>query len=137
MPKVASILRQPFRAPRELQKALSEIAREKAVRTDAVLFKQGDPVKGVFLISSGKVALSLANGRAKKVFGIAEAGSLLGLPATVRNTPYSLTAKVVEDSKIAFISRTKVKRLLLSDSKLCLEAVQVLSSEVRSVRLQH
>jgi CRP-like cAMP-binding protein len=134
MRKVAELIRQPFRASRELQKAIQNLGTEKALRTNAVLFKQGDPAKGVFLVASGKVALTANHGRSKKSFGIAEAGSLLGLPATVRNARYSLTAETVENTKVAFVPRTKVQRLLLSDSKLCLEAVQVLSNEIRALR---
>ena len=136
MPTVFSLSHQPFRAPRELQKAISEIGKEKSVRTDAVLFKQGDPAKGLFLVESGKVALSQGNGRRKRMFGIADAGSLLGLPAIVRNQPYSLTATAVENSKLTFVSRTKAQRLLQSDPHLCFRAVQVLSNEVRALRLK-
>lgn len=136
MPTEAVLLRQPFRAPRALQDAISKIGAQKSIKTEGVLFKQGDPVKGVFLIESGRVAVTLSHGRKRKQCWIADAGSLLGLPATVRNKNYSLTAKAVEDAKVAFVSRTKMQRLLLSDPQLCLEAVRVLASEVRSLRLK-
>jgi CRP-like cAMP-binding protein len=136
MPTEASLLRQPFQAPRTVQQAIGRIGAAKSIKTDAVLFRQGDPVKGVFLIRSGKIALTLANGRKQKHCWIADAGSVLGLPATVRNKNYSLTAKAVEDSKLTFVSRTKMQRLLLSDAILCLETVRILASEVRSMRLK-
>lgn len=135
MPKVSPLLQKPFQAPRALQQAIVEIGAEKVVKPEAVLFKQGDPVKGIFLIQSGKIALSLAKGRTKKAFWIAEAGSVLGLPATVRNQPYSLLARAIEETKVTFVSRAKMQRLLLSDPNLCFEAVRVLGAEVRSVRL--
>ncbi len=137
MPNEASLLRQPFRAPRTLQDAIGKIGAPRAVKSDSVLFKQGDPVKGVFLVESGRIALTLRQGRKQKQCWIADAGSLLGLPATVRNRNYSLSAKAVEPSKVTFVSRTKMQRLLLSEPQLCLEAVRVLASELRSLRLQH
>jgi CRP-like cAMP-binding protein len=136
MSKAPPFLRQPFQAPPELRKALDEIGSAKAVKTDAVLFKQGAPVKGVFLVRSGKIALSLTKGQKTKTFWVADAGSVLGLPAAVRNMPYSLTATAVEDTDVVFVSRTKAQRLLLSNPKLCFKAVQVLGAEVRSLRLQ-
>lgn len=130
------VLRQPFQAPRPLQRAITAIGREKIIRTDAVLFRQGDPVKGAFLIQSGKIALTLQHSRKNKKCWLADAGSLLGLPATVRKTNYSLTARAVEDTKVAFVSRTKLQRLLLSDPQLCFEAVRVLAAEIRSLRFR-
>ena len=136
MPSVFSLSHRPFRAPRELQDAIAEIGKGKSVKTDAVLFKQGEPAKGLFLVESGKIVLSQGSGRRKKLFGIADAGSILGLPAVVRNQPYSLTATAVAESKLTFVSRTKAQRLLQSDPQLCFKAVQVLSNEVRALRLQ-
>ena len=135
MLKAPPFLRQPFQAPRELRKAVNEIGSPRVVPGDAVLFQQGTPPKGVFLVSSGKVALSL-NKRKAKNYWVADAGSLLGLPATVRNTPYSLTAKAIEETKVVFVSRAKLRRLLLSNPKLCFEAVRILGAEVRSIRLK-
>jgi CRP-like cAMP-binding protein len=128
-------MQKPFLAPAPLQKALGEIGSVKIFKPDAVLFKQGDPAKGVYLIQAGKVALTLAKGKTRKAFWIAETGSVLGLPSTVRNLPYSLMAKAIEDTTVIFVSRTKMQRLLLSDPNLCFKAVQILGAEVRSVRL--
>jgi CRP-like cAMP-binding protein len=136
MQKVPPFLRQPFQAPPDLQKAVNKIGSAKVIRTDAVLFKQGAPVKGVFLVESGKIALTLSKGRTKKTFWFADAGSLLGLPATVRNAPYSLTAMAIEDTNVVFVSRTKMRRLLLSNPTLCFEAVRILATEIRSLRFK-
>lgn len=122
-------------APAALRRALAAIGLPKAAKPEAVLFRQGDPPKGLYLIESGKVALTLSKGKTCKAFWIAEAGSVLGLPSTVRNQPYSLTAKIIESTQMIFVSRTKMRRLLLSDSELCFKAVQILGAELRSVRL--
>jgi CRP-like cAMP-binding protein len=136
MDRKPALLRQPFQAPRELQAAVKEIGSAKTIKTDAIIFKQGDPPKGVFLIESGKIVLSLKKRGAKKAFWLADAGSLLGLPSTVRNVPYSLSAVATEDTKVVFVSRTKMQDLLLSNPELCFEAVQILAIEVRSLRLK-
>lgn len=135
MSKDSSLLQKPFLAPSALQRALCEIGSEKSLKPEAVLFSQGDPAKGVYLIQSGKVALTLSKGKTRKAFWIAETGSVLGLPSTVRNQPYSLAAKALENTRVVFVSRTKMQRLLLSDPGLCFKAVQILGAELRSVRL--
>ena len=135
MARASSLLQKPFQAPASLRRALAGVGLPKAAKPEAVLFRQGDPPNGLYLIEAGKVALTLSKGKTCKAFWIAEAGSVLGLPSTVRNQPYSLTAKVIEPVRMIYVSRTKVRRLLLSDSELCFTAVQILGAEVRSVRL--
>ena len=136
MLRMPALLRQPFQAPRELRAAVREIGSAKTIRTDTVIFKQGAPARGVFLIESGKIALSLKKKGAKKAFWFADVGSLLGLPATVRNVPYSLTAVAVEETKVAFVSRSRMQRLLLCDPNLCFQAVQMLATEIRELRFK-
>ena len=70
----------------------------------AVLFVQGQAVRGVFLVSSGLVKLSICS-RAGKVaiVKIAEAGELLGLHALLSGRPYDVTAEVKELAQIYFI----------------------------------
>jgi CRP-like cAMP-binding protein len=135
MAKASPLLQKPFFAPPALRQALAKIGLAKSARTETMLFRQGDPPKGVYLLESGKVALTLTKGKTCKAFWIAEAGSVLGLPSTVRNQPYSLSAKVIEPAQMVFLSRTKFRRLLLANSELCFTAVQILGAELRSLRL--
>jgi CRP-like cAMP-binding protein len=61
-------------------------------------------------------------------------GGLLGLPAAISGTPYSLTAEVLSDSELAFLSREELVRLMQSDVSLSLKLVELLSQEVRAMR---
>ena len=102
MPSVFSLSHQPFRPLARIAKGDRGHRQGKVPSHQAVLFKQGDPAKGLFLVEAGKIALSQGRGRSKRMFGIADAGSVLGLPAIVRNQPYSLTAIAVEDTELTF-----------------------------------
>jgi CRP-like cAMP-binding protein len=56
------------------------------------------------------------------------------LPAAISGTPYSLTAEVLSDSELAFLSREELVSLMQSDVSLSLKLVELLSQEVRAMR---
>ncbi|MFB3812677.1 MAG: Crp/Fnr family transcriptional regulator [Terriglobales bacterium] len=101
------------------------------ISTGEVLFRRGDSVKGVFLIESGRVQLSVGGGAAT---WIAEPGSLLGLPATVRGTEYSLTAVALDDTAVRFADNALVRKVLAADVSLCFQVVEMLSGELQWLR---
>ena len=62
------------------------------------------------------------------------AGSLLGLPSTVGNLPYSLTAKVEGSAEVYKIKRQEFMRMIDHNSRLCSDVLLILASEVHSAR---
>lgn len=92
------------------------------------LFKVDDSNDGVFLVRKGKVAL-LVEGlpHLTRVF---LAGSVVGLPSTFTESPYSLTALTLADSEIVRVSREEFLELMTRDSTLCREATEMLSREL-------
>src|SRR5215469_10106075 len=70
----------------------------------ATLFVEGQSPRGVFILCSGRIKLSTssADGRSL-IVRIAEAGEVLGLPATVTGKSYELTAEVIEPTQANFI----------------------------------
>jgi len=119
----------------ELQDLLT-ISSRKNVRAPAVLFAQGDEPCGVYLVCSGKVRLFIRNPVTGAVTfdRTAEPGTLLGLPAVFGDRPYSMTAEVLENGEVAFISRPRFLELMQSDGQLCMRCLQLLSDEVRIAR---
>jgi len=61
-------------------------------------------------------------------------GAVLGLPATVAGSPYSLTAEVMDKAEVAFVPRELVLRALSTNQELCFEVMQLLSSEISGTR---
>jgi CRP-like cAMP-binding protein len=125
------VSRPTFQAPEELSNIIRQIAAPKAVRAGEVLFRRGDPVQGVYLVESGQVQLSVGGGGAT---WIAEVGSMLGLPATVRDSDYSLTAVAIEDTAVAFADKALVRKVLAENVALCFHVVQILSGELQWLR---
>lgn len=102
-----------------------------------VLFHRNDPASGIFLICEGRVALQLEIGQ----HGVAALNrtvapdSILGLPGTLSNGQYSLTAIAVEDSVVAFVERATLLELIKSDRNgLGLEIIRLLGEEVVRMR---
>ena len=101
----------------------------------ALLFNQGDEVTGVYILSKGRARLTLRSPDGKiHLEEIVGRGGLLGLPAAISGTPYSLTAEVLSDAELAFLTREELVGLMQSDVSLSLKLVELLSQEVRAMR---
>jgi CRP/FNR family transcriptional regulator len=111
----------------------------------ATLFVEGQPPRGVFILCSGRVKLSTssADGRTL-ILRIAEAGEVLGLPATVTDKPYELMAEVIEPTQANFISRQDFLNFLREHGEVGLRVAQQLGetyhsaiAEMRTIGLSH
>ncbi len=118
----------------ELQAELERRATIVLKPKGAILFRRGDEVSGVFLIRSGLVSLALDCQTALYPPRTLGPGSIVGLPATVSGNPYSLTAKVVQDSELAFVPRDAVVECLRKAPLLCFQVMDMLSGEISDVR---
>ena len=99
-----------------------------------ILFRRGDAARGLFLIRSGRVSVDLDAGNAAFPPRILGAGAVVGLPATVAGSPYSLTAEVIDDAELAFVPRPAVLSCLQSNPQLCFEVMDLLSGEISGTR---
>lgn len=119
-----------FTVPDEVQNELETLASLRREQADAVLFRRGEPARGVYLIRQGTVILSADGGRQRK----AGRGWILGLPATFSGEPYSLTAITATDCEVAFIPRAKVLEFVRLRPPLALHLLEVLAAEVSEIR---
>jgi len=99
-----------------------------------ILFRRGDAVRGLFLIRSGRVSVDLDTGNTAFPPRILGAGAVVGLPATVAGSPYSLTAEVIDDAELAFVPRPAVLSCLQRNPQLCFEVMDLLSGEISGTR---
>jgi CRP-like cAMP-binding protein len=118
----------------ELKAGLEQLATTVFKSKGTILFRRGDDVTGAYLIRSGRVSLALDCETPVYPPRILGPGAIVGLPATVSGNPYSLTAKVVEDSELAFVSRDAVLECLQDNPLLCFQVMDMLSSEISDIR---
>ncbi len=123
----------PFEVSSELLSELESMGTAKKIEAGQMLFRKGDSPKGVFVMLSGRVALSSGEDPVQ-ITRIAERGSLLGLPATILDNPYSLSAEAVVESEICHIPPAKFRAFLSSNSRLGVEVVSILAEEISMLR---
>lgn len=125
-----------FLADPELIRALEKRATPIACDEDRVLFRQGDPSIGLYILLKGEATISMNPGNDGAIFSCkAAAGSLLGLPGLIAKQPYSLSAHACRGAEVSFVAASDFDFLMQSDHSLLLKVLQVLAAEVRSARL--
>ncbi len=128
-----SATRKPFEVSKEVSGELTRAGTTKTASAGTILFREGQLPKGVFLVLEGRIALSSGDDPVR-VTRIAEKGSLLGLPATVLNHPYSLTAETVSHVRLCHISTAKFRKMLGTNTDLGLTVVTILAEEISVMR---
>jgi CRP/FNR family cyclic AMP-dependent transcriptional regulator len=72
----------------------------------SILFLENEKARGIFLVCSGKVKLSVSSRGGKTlILQIASPGEVIGLSASMSGTPYEVTAETLHPSEIVFIRR--------------------------------
>ena len=95
-----------FKVDVELENKLLGKARNISRQAGALLFNQGDEVTGIYILNKGRARLTFRSPDGKiHLEEIVGRGGLLGLPAAISGTPYSLTAEVLSDAELAFLTR--------------------------------
>ena len=123
----------PFHVDDELGIQLSSHGKAEFAKKGTVLFRRGDLPKGAFLLIRGEVSLS-AGAPGGSLRRSCVPGCLLGLPATVGNRPYSLTAECLEDCEYVPIPRDVLLSVLGGDPTFCMHVVEILATEVGALR---
>lgn len=131
--------------PEPAVKALAAITAPAAYPKGATLFVEGQSPRGVFILCSGRVKLSTSSPDGRTlILRVAEAGEVLGLPATITGEPYELTADVLEPTQANFIHRNEFLHFLREHGEAALRVAQQLGqtyhsaiAEMRSIGLSH
>jgi CRP/FNR family transcriptional regulator, cyclic AMP receptor protein len=119
--------------PPESVQGLSAITSPAAYPKTATLFVEGQSPRGVFILCSGRVKLSTSSADGKSlIVRIAEAGEVLGLPATITGKPYELTAEVIEPAQANFIARQDFLAFLREHGEAALRVAQQLGETYHS-----
>jgi CRP/FNR family transcriptional regulator, cyclic AMP receptor protein len=71
-----------------------------------VLFAEGQPSRGVFILCSGRVKLFTASSNGKTfVLRLADPGEILGLAGTLSSRPYEAWAEAIQPTRTHFVER--------------------------------
>ena len=117
--------------PPESLKAFDEIKMLAAYPRLALLFAEGKPVRGIYILCDGRAKLSIRGEEGRRLtLRIAGPGEVLGMGAALSNTPYEVTAELLDASQVVFVRRKELVKFLHDNPAVCLEAVRLLSQDL-------
>jgi len=95
------------------------------------LFKEGQPVKGIFILCDGRAKLSMCSKTGERLtVRIARPGDVLGLSASVSGCPYELTAEILDNTQVIMILRKDLMRFLGEHREACVQVLHLLSQDL-------
>jgi CRP-like cAMP-binding protein len=130
----AQLAYQPPESQLQLAPALEQLGTAVVSPRGTILFQQGQPPSGVFVMRKGKVRLSRICDDGQRMSRTVGAGHILGLLATVSDQPYLKTAEAIADSELVSVDRSRVMSLLGRRTDFWLQAVAVIKDEVKLIR---
>lgn len=124
----------PCDSPISEVRGLDHVKVSKYYPRGSVLFVEGQPPQGVYVLCEGRAKVSIASADGKiLVLRIAQSGELLGMNATITGQPYGATAQTLERCRVDFISREDLLKLLDRDKGAYPRVAQALGRSLSGV----
>ena len=99
----------------------------------ATIFSEGDPVKGIYQIYSGKIKVVTSyNGNKEHIVRLATAEQMLGHRGLGGNMIYPVTAIALEKSQVTFIPIDIFYKALKANSELAFQMMMFYADEFKS-----
>jgi len=95
-----------------------------------VLFRRGEKAFGMFLVLRGTVSLDFGVDASTALATACGPGALVGLPATLTRTNYSMTATVTDDAELGLLTPQDLVSLLRKQPELRQQLLTILSAKV-------
>jgi CRP/FNR family transcriptional regulator, cyclic AMP receptor protein len=97
----------------------------------AVLFIEGEPPRGIFILCSGQAKLTANSPEGHSLtLRTVEPGEVLGLSSVVSDRPYPVTAETLAACQMGYIPRLEFMRFLRSSPDLSIRVAKHLSMEL-------
>lgn len=117
--------------PLNVLEALDGVKSTVVCPRNTVLFREGQPARGVFVLCEGRAKLSVCSDSGKRLtLHVAVPGEVLGLSAALSGGPYEVTAEVLEDAQVALLKRKDLLSFLREHREACLHVVDLLSQDL-------
>ena len=99
----------------------------------AIIFMEGQPARGVYVVRSGRVKLLTTSSEGRTlILKIAKPGDALGLNSVITGKPYDLTAEILQPTELAFIPRADFLNFLSKHGDACLHFASLLCGDCRA-----
>lgn len=111
-------------------KELQRIEHVASFPSGAIIFMEGQPARGVYVLRKGRVKLLTTNSDGRTlILKIARPGEALGLNSVITGKPYDLTAEILQPAELAFIPRADFLKCITEHGDACLHFASHLSRD--------
>jgi CRP/FNR family transcriptional regulator, cyclic AMP receptor protein len=98
---------------------------------NTVLFREGQPARGVFVLCEGRAKLTVCSESGKRLsLRIAGPGEVLGLSAALSGSDHEITAELLDNAQVAMVKRKDLLSFLREHREACLHVVTLLSQDL-------
>jgi CRP/FNR family transcriptional regulator len=112
-------------------RGFDEIKEQAVLAKGALLFAEGRPSRGVYVLCEGRAKLSICSDSGKRLMlRVAGPGEVLGLGATLSGDPYEVTAELLDTAQVVFVKRKDLLKFLRDNPAICMEVVRRLSDDL-------
>jgi len=101
---------------------------------DELVYSEGDPAGGMYVVLSGRVKLTVSSSDGKSlILRILGAGEVFSLSSMFLQRPQETSAETLERSTVSFVKRAELLRLMNKHGDLALRLARELSLEYASL----
>lgn len=128
-----------------LAETLQQIKATSVYPKGTLLFLEGQPSRGVFILCTGRAKLSTTSAEGKSIIlRIAEPGEVLGLTSVIAGTPCEATVEIMEPTQANFIAKADFIRFIDQNAEVGMKVAHQLThncqcayEEIRSLGLSN
>lgn len=96
-----------------------------------VLFAEGEPSRGVYILRSGRATVSISSSEGRVIIlRMAQAGEVMGLNAVLRSSSYDTTVRTLEPCRTDFVQRDELMELIAVSQAGAQAILKLLSHEL-------
>jgi CRP/FNR family transcriptional regulator len=112
-------------------RSFDEIKEQSVLAKGALLFGEGAPSRGVYILCEGRAKLSICSDSGKRLMlRVAGPGEVLGLGACLSGEAYEFTAELLDTAQVVFVKRKELLKFLRENPAICMEVVRRLSDDL-------
>jgi CRP/FNR family transcriptional regulator, cyclic AMP receptor protein len=117
--------------PTNVLAALDNVKSTIVCPRNTVLFRAGQPARGVFVLCEGRAKLSVCSESGKRLtLHVAVPGEVLGLSAALSGGAYEVTAELLDNAQVAMVKRKDLLGFLREHHEARLHVVDLLSQDL-------
>ena len=95
-------------------------------------FKSGDPVRGAYVVISGRMRLYILHNREMQEINVLTSGDISGMLPFSRGISATVNAKVLEETKVMLLPTGKFREMISRFYELTAALVHVMTTRVRN-----